>query len=279
MQKVIPIRTTEGYAFLNAGCGGRLSSEWNNVDIRRGSGVLHHDLREPFPYPSEVFHAAYSAHFLEHLAPEDGVRFLREMYRVLMPGGVCRIVVPDHERSCQEYLFWLKTSLESGDSKSIERYKWSVMELIDQFVRERKGGLMLETLMSGKFDEEYVRQRNGDEFRSFYRSGDQKYKLLAFSPVRKIWKFLSHLRDIISSGYFNPQQTGEAHKWAYDRLSLRLAMEEAGFVKVEVRSFDQSSIPYWTKYCLDSTEVGGRPRKPDSLYMEGVKQRRNKEKA
>lgn len=33
-------------------------------------------------------------HFLEHLTPDDAIRMLKEVERVLMPGGLCKIVVP-----------------------------------------------------------------------------------------------------------------------------------------------------------------------------------------
>lgn len=43
------------------------------------------------------FGSVYSAHCLEHLAPHDVPVALTEMKRVLAPGGVCIVVVPDLE--------------------------------------------------------------------------------------------------------------------------------------------------------------------------------------
>src|SRR5690606_26881185 len=102
-------RTPEGLAYLNLWRDGaeyhrqkgeRLR-EWTNVRFVAGpkrplEGVLHMDLsREPFRFPDASFDAANCYHILEHLTPEEGERFIREVYRVLKPGAVYRVSVPD----------------------------------------------------------------------------------------------------------------------------------------------------------------------------------------
>lgn len=273
MPEVAIRRTAGGLAFLNAGCGSSYSPEWNNIDLRKEPDVVCHDLRHPLPYTDGIFDAVYSSHALEHLSPDDGSRLLGEMCRCLKPGGVCRIVVPDYERACREYLRWLDAALERPDGKNLRRYRWSVIELVDQFVRVKSGGKMLEALVSGDFDEEYVRERNGEEFAPFYggtapappkRPG---YDSPLPSAIRRV-------RRRVKAWFAPPKgpaETGELHRWAYDRLSLRLLMEGAGFFEVGVREFHRSSIPDWDRYRLDSGRDGLAPRKPDSLYMEGIK--------
>jgi predicted SAM-dependent methyltransferase len=46
----------------------------------------------------------YSSHMLEHLDRTGAVRCLREFFRVLTPGGVLRLAVPDIERLACAYL-------------------------------------------------------------------------------------------------------------------------------------------------------------------------------
>jgi len=50
-------------------------------------------------------------------------------------------------------------------------------------------------------------------------------------------------------------------------------LEETGFVNFSVKTFAESSIPYWEKYNLDKSGLGDSPRKPTSLYAECQKPR------
>lgn len=50
------------------------------------------------PFESNTVDAVYSSHMLEHLDRETGKNFLAEAKRVLKPGGVLRIAVPDLAR-------------------------------------------------------------------------------------------------------------------------------------------------------------------------------------
>jgi len=74
-----------------------------------------------------------------------------------------------------------------------------------------------------------------------------------------------------TDGGRDPRKSGEVHRWMYDRVSLVLLLEEVGFSQCEVMTFDQSSIPNWDKYNLDISRHGPFPRKPDSLFVEGIK--------
>lgn len=49
----------------------------------------------PLPFDDVCASEVYAGHFLEHLRQEDAVLFLDECYRVLEPGGLCCMVVPD----------------------------------------------------------------------------------------------------------------------------------------------------------------------------------------
>jgi SAM-dependent methyltransferase len=57
--------------------------------------VRYLDLSRPFRFPDDTFEAVLATHVLEHLHPDVAGRCLRETYRVLTPGGVLRIAVPD----------------------------------------------------------------------------------------------------------------------------------------------------------------------------------------
>jgi hypothetical protein len=55
----------------------------------------------------------------------------------------------------------------------------------------------------------------------------------------------------------------------YDRYSLSRALARVGFSDIRVCSAGSSLIPRFESYELDV--VKGRVRKPDSLFMEGVR--------
>ena len=56
----------------------------------------------------------------------------------------------------------------------------------------------------------------------------------------------------------------------YDRYSLSRLLRQTSFVSIKICSPDQSFIPDWEKYHLD-TESDGRVYKPNSLFIEARK--------
>lgn len=64
---------------------------------------VHHDLASGLPFESGVVQYIYTSHFLEHLYRADAIRLLRECHRVLKPGGIIRISVPDLEYALNLY--------------------------------------------------------------------------------------------------------------------------------------------------------------------------------
>ena len=74
-----------------------LSVPWN-------SSVFIHDIRKPLPFRDESATAVYASHVLEHLYIEEGQQLVGEAFRVLVDGGVLRVVVPDLGVIVEEYL-------------------------------------------------------------------------------------------------------------------------------------------------------------------------------
>jgi predicted SAM-dependent methyltransferase len=65
---------------------------------------LQLDLRRPLPFSDKSAAVIYSEHFFEHLEyPAETDVFLRESLRVLEPGGIFRIGVPDAEPPVRAY--------------------------------------------------------------------------------------------------------------------------------------------------------------------------------
>jgi predicted SAM-dependent methyltransferase len=277
------IISPENKTYLNIGCGGTYFPEWNNCDLLPRQHIASIDLRKPLPYLDSTFDAVYSSHVLEHFRPKEAKKMIREIFRVLKPNGVCRIVTPDLESICRLYLQYLDDASTNPDRVNLNRYRWMLIELIDQMVREEQGGLMRKVLQTGDFDVELINNRLGDNFPGHQRSDTGQPLNLNRSDITglqknnkenwstKIERRLIKWRLMFSYHSADPRFSGEAHKWMYDRLSLSQLMQEIGFIDCSITNYNQSNIPYWDKYNLDVSRFGQRPRKPDSLYMEGLK--------
>jgi predicted SAM-dependent methyltransferase len=69
----------------------------------RTNRYVFHNLEHSVPFIDNCVDFAYSSHSLEHLPVGRAEHLCREVLRVLKPGGVFRICVPDLEIACQEY--------------------------------------------------------------------------------------------------------------------------------------------------------------------------------
>jgi hypothetical protein len=65
------------------------------------------------------------------------------------------------------------------------------------------------------------------------------------------------------------RQSGEPHRWMYDELSLSELLRRSGFERVTRCEAHESAIADFGSFELDV--VDGRIRKPDSLFVEGMK--------
>jgi SAM-dependent methyltransferase len=75
---------------------GRLSDErYRAYRDGRFARLRYLDLRRRFPFGDGTIAAIYTSHTFEHLHVDTAERALAECHRVLAPGGVLRIVVPN----------------------------------------------------------------------------------------------------------------------------------------------------------------------------------------
>jgi predicted SAM-dependent methyltransferase len=87
---------------LHLGCGTVLLEGWVNVDMG-GTPDLALDLRYGLPFPDASVDRIHSEHMFEHLRLADGQLLMAEAHRVLRPGGVMRIGMPDLESLLRRY--------------------------------------------------------------------------------------------------------------------------------------------------------------------------------
>jgi SAM-dependent methyltransferase len=88
---------------LHIGCGKNTLDGWINIDVFPAPLALNVLWGLPFATGSARY--IFVSHLLEHLFfPRDVKPFLAELRRVLAPGGVVRIVVPDIEQCIEAYV-------------------------------------------------------------------------------------------------------------------------------------------------------------------------------
>lgn len=88
---------------LHLGCGESPKQGWVNIDLVGLPVDLAWNLDQPLPFSDGSVDAIFHEHVLEHLVLDRGYTLLRESYRVLKPGGVLRIGVPDAGRYVRSY--------------------------------------------------------------------------------------------------------------------------------------------------------------------------------
>lgn len=113
---------------LNLGCGGNRPKDdkWTNIDnlhavfpdatcqerinMDAELNYFNHDLRLGLPFEENSADGVLMSHFMEHLNPHECVRLCRDCYKVLRPGGILRVSIPDpkifHELSIADCQDW-----------------------------------------------------------------------------------------------------------------------------------------------------------------------------
>lgn len=273
---------------LNIGCGSVFHSDWENIDMVSSSPeVKAHDIRRNLPYTDSYFDVCYSSHVIEHLHKQEAEDFLLECHRCLKSQGIIRVVVPDLEAIARNYLKALE-EVDAGIQENDSNYDWMTIELYDQTVRSIPGGSMGKFLLDPKIlNKDFISSRIGIEAEKYWELKSSQSSQLSFwkkilskNPyyiisrarihVAKMMIFLIAGNESMKSfeeGLF--RDSGEIHRWMYDRYSLKRLLKKSGFSDARVCQANESQIPNFNLYNLDT--IDGKVRKPDSLFIEALK--------
>lgn len=81
---------------LHIGAGSNVLAGWLNVDyFALRLRVLHMDATRKFPFEDARFDYVFNEHMIEHIPHIGAMKMLREIHRVLKPGGILRVSTPD----------------------------------------------------------------------------------------------------------------------------------------------------------------------------------------
>jgi len=85
---------------------------WINIDTidlkqwAQANGYIFEqmDVRQSLPRAPDTVDLIYASHFIEHLTGDEALKFLQDCWRMLKPGGVIRLTVPDAYLIAQKYV-------------------------------------------------------------------------------------------------------------------------------------------------------------------------------
>jgi predicted SAM-dependent methyltransferase len=117
---------------LHWGCGGSTPAGWLNSDIKAGPGIdLSCDIRQGLPLEERSVDYIVSVHALQEIPLAEIVPALAELRRVLRPGGVLRLVLPDllkgvsaYQRGDRDYFMVPDEDARSLGAKLVVQLIW-----------------------------------------------------------------------------------------------------------------------------------------------------------
>jgi len=254
MKRFVPKRASNNRVLINLGCGQRMHPEWNNVDFS-----VHARLRH-FPTVAKLLHRS---------AIISDERF----------SAICNID--------SNIIVWdLRKGIPFDDKTFDVVYHSHLLEHIDReeslsFLTEcycvlKLGGVIrvvvpdLERLAKNYISSLQELDLSGPDL-SRRHWHELTTENLFEQMVRKEPAMRKYQRPIVRFlerrilGY--ARQTGEVHRWMYDRYSLRFLLEKSGFRSIQQVDAFTSQITDWEQFGLD-VNTDGSEYKLGSLYFE-----------
>lgn len=264
---------------VNLACGGTFVDQenWLNLDYSKvGLAVQQANLLGRLPLSDSTADLVYSSHFLEHIPVSQVTPFLHECCRILKPGGVLRLVVPDLEDICRTYLHYRNL----GDH---EKADFVVLELLDQCVRSRPGGNLGSYYQNLVVDPDrsasrkaFVLFRTGEDLMHLSSRRHRSLRTITSrlpALVERLWirVVLKFLPPAFREQNVSLATIGERHQWLYDTHSLSKLLSASGFVAIERCTASTSRYMDFPFYPLDMKEDGSPRKGAESLFIEAQK--------
>jgi ubiquinone/menaquinone biosynthesis C-methylase UbiE len=219
---------------------------WETVDII-GADYLIDFRNQKMPFPDASVALVYCSHMIEHLSDDCAADMFAEIYRILKPKGIFRIVCPDLDKALTAYKennkdFFIKpyglnfkSKIGIGETPEDLLIHNNLVRILASYAIDGRGPIVEKEIVEQKLQE-----CNRYEFAKWCVSLLDSTK----KEEKCIW------------GHVN----------AYDFPKLKHMLEIAGFSDIVHSSFRQSQVNEFRKRCFDH-----KSKEWISLYVEATK--------
>ena len=275
---------SRSYKFLNVACGDTFIEDdsWINVDFTSHSPIVKKaNILDGLPYEDNTFDVVYSSHFIEHIPVDQIELFFDDVYRILKPGGLIRLVTPDLEFLNNEYKI-------NYDKKAFKKANFITSLTLDQCVRSVSGGKLKKDMDNfyNSNDTEminYIKLLIGPDAFEYVDSNDISFIEKVLIKVKKDPKFIFNILFMIRVkifSFFLPKSfkelnlsnasIGEKHMWLYDFNSLSELLKNSSFIDIARTNFNESN---YHNYIFSKLDIkNSLPRKGiHQLFVEALK--------
>jgi len=154
---------------LHLGCGKRFIPGFIHVDVL---DYPHVDHRLPADnlsiFGDNSVDLIYACHLLEHFKRGDTEKVLREWHRILRPGGILRIAVPDFDKLVEVYQKYKDIGLILGPLCGRQDHEFNVHYNVFNFISLRALLLKVGFKIARKYDWKQTEHANVDDFSQAY---------------------------------------------------------------------------------------------------------------
>jgi ubiquinone/menaquinone biosynthesis C-methylase UbiE len=158
---------------LHFGCGWTIAPGWINSDILQAPGIdVSCDIRKGLPLADDTFDYVAAHHAMQDLKIYEQVDALKELRRVLKPGGVLRLGLPDFDKFVAAY--------QRGDGSFFFVHDWDTID--GNFFTHLLWYNITQTPMTSRFMEELLR-----------KAGFSRVEHVRFKQTRSRWAEIAEL--------------------------------------------------------------------------------------
>lgn len=238
-----------------------LYSDWaslscNQVTDDSPKNAYNYNPNLCIPFLDESFEVIYIRDILERIQESRAKSFLSDCLRALKPNGIIRVAIKDLEGICKNYINELEKFRQSKAPSDI-RYNFSKLELLDKLVMEKKGGKITKFVKDNfNKDEKYLVDRIGKE-------SVESIKNTVIPET-----FINE--TAIPSTNSEIEYSLEKYLNLFDFFSIKEVLNEAGFVDISQKSYNES-INNDIKACNFDSDENGNIKHPDEIFIEARK--------